>query len=127
MNSAFTDLTRRIAAARASREQLRTRAALTVQRYAPGRLADDATALAKDMARETGARVRQHPFIAAGAVVALVAATFSKPLGRLADRLIDEWLPPEDEMPERLEPDLDMQRSDGVVEEDPSPATEQDQ
>jgi hypothetical protein len=79
---------------------MRARAEGTARRLTPARLGDDAKQAARDLATETGERIRQHPFLAAGAALALVAITFNRPLGRIADRLIDKWLPPLDEADE---------------------------
>ncbi len=82
----------------ARRRALRQRAAQTVDRLAPPRLAQDAADFAADMVHETGQQVRAHPFTAAGVVAAAGIALFHRPLGRLVDRWLDRIDPPVDDV-----------------------------
>jgi ElaB/YqjD/DUF883 family membrane-anchored ribosome-binding protein len=125
MSDPLSLLAQRIAATRSSRSAVRDRAARTVQRLSPAQLANDAKRAASDLAKETGEQVRRHPFTAVGAIAALLAVTFHRPLGRIADRLIDQWLP----LPESLsDEDADSARSvlDGQDEHSTPPPTEHD-
>lgn len=87
------------AATMAQRDALRLRAAQTVDRLTPQRLAGDAADLALDLAEETRAQVRAHPFTALGVVAAAGVALFHRPLGRLVDRWLDRLDPPGDDAP----------------------------
>jgi hypothetical protein len=102
MTDTFTLLSERLRAARASRSALRSRAMGTRERLLPTRLTEDAKRAARDLTTETGERIRQHPFLTAGTAIALIAITFNRPLGRIADRLIDKWLPLDSETDENV-------------------------
>jgi ElaB/YqjD/DUF883 family membrane-anchored ribosome-binding protein len=98
---------------KAQRLALRQRAAQTVDRLAPPRLAEDAIDAAADLVHDTGQQVRAHPFTAAGVIALAGIALFHRPLGRLVDRWLDRIDPPADEEPQLVEEDDAQPVSDG--------------
>lgn len=95
--SVFDDLRQQTAQSSARRQALRLRAAQTVDRLAPGRLAEDAVDAVAGLASETGERMRAHPGTTAAVLAVAAIALFHRPLGRLVDHWLDRFDPPGDE------------------------------
>lgn len=94
MTDPLRRLQRQIVLTRLQRAKVRVRAAQTVDRLAPQRLAYDAYEGVLALADDTQAQVRKHPGTAAAVILGGAIALFHRPIGRAVDRWLDRVEPP---------------------------------